>query len=258
MPTTPNPSSPRRVALVTGASRGLGATLARFLAATGHDLVIDARGAAALEATAAHLRGDGHQVVAIAGAIEDPAHREALVQAADTLGGIDLLVNNASTLGASPQPHLRDLDDATLRHVLEVNLVAPLALARASLPLLRRRGALVVNVSSDAARGGYPGWGAYGASKAALDLATRTLAEELAPDGVYAVAVDPGDMRTELHQLAFPGERIDDRPDPAVTLPFWAWLLHQDPATVTGRRFLAQDDVWTSTTVADAHRAVVL
>lgn len=257
MTRTPNPHHDR-VALVTGASRGHGATLADFLAAAGFDLVLDARGASALEATAARLRSHGRRVVAIAGAVEDAAHREALVAAADALGGLDLLVNNASTLGASPLPPLSDLGDETLRHVLEVNLVAPLALVRAALPLLRRRGALVVNVTSDAAQGGYPGWGGYGSSKAALDLATRTLAEELAPDGVHAVAVDPGDMRTELHQRAFPGERIDDRPDPAVTLPFWAWLIHQDPADVSGRRFQAQHDVWTTTAGADTHRTVVL
>jgi NAD(P)-dependent dehydrogenase (short-subunit alcohol dehydrogenase family) len=237
---TPSP----RVALVTGASRGLGATIAALLAGTGHDLVIDARGADALRAAADDLRARGGAVVDLPGDVTDADHRRRLIDAARELGGLDLLVNNASTLGASPQPRLADLTEATLRETLEVNLVAPLALVRDALPLLAARRGLVVNVTSDAAVGGYGGWGAYGASKAALDLATRTLAVELAPHGVAAVTVDPGDLRTELHQLAFPGEDIGDRPEPDVTIPFWAWLFAQDGAAVSGRRFRAQDDVW--------------
>lgn len=243
MPHVASAPSPR-VALVTGASRGLGTTVATFLAATGHDLVIDARSSDALEAAADALRAHGGRVVAVPGDVADVAHRRRLVDAARELGGLDLLVNNASTLGASPLPPLADLTEETLRTVLEVNLVAPLALVRAALPLLADRRGMVVNVSSDAAVGGYEGWGGYGASKAALDLATKTLAAELAPRGVAAVAVDPGDLRTELHQLAFPGEDIGDRPEPDVTLAFWAWLFAQPGATVSGQRFRAQDDVW--------------
>ena len=112
------------------------------------------------------------------------------------------------------------------------------------MPLLRRRAGLVINVSSDAAGGGYPGWGAYGASKAALDLVSLTLASELRDDGVAVVSVDPGDMRTQMHQDAFAGEDISDRPLPEVTLPFWAWLLGQPGTSVTGRRFKAQSDRW--------------
>ncbi len=186
----------------------------------------------------------GGRVVALPGDVADADHRQRLVDAARELGGLDLLVNNASTLGASPLPHLADLAEDTLRSTLEVNLVAPLALVRVALPLLERARGLIVNVSSDAAVGGYEGWGGYGASKAALDLATRTLAAELAPRGVAAVAVDPGDLRTELHQLAFPGEDIGDRPEPQVTLPFWAWLFAQPGSAVSGQRFRAQDDVW--------------
>jgi NAD(P)-dependent dehydrogenase (short-subunit alcohol dehydrogenase family) len=238
------PTTSARIALVTGASQGLGATVATFLAATGFDLVIDARGADRLHAAADALRAHGGAVVAITGDVTDADHRRRLVDAAAALGGLDLLVNNASTLGASPLPPLADLTEATLRQTLEVNLVAPLALVRAALPLLSSRHGLVVNVTSDAAVGGYAGWGGYGASKAALDLATRTLATELAPRGVAAVAVDPGDLRTELHQLAYPGEDIGDRPEPEVTLPFWAWLVAQDGAAVSGQRFRAQDDVW--------------
>jgi NAD(P)-dependent dehydrogenase (short-subunit alcohol dehydrogenase family) len=250
--TAPQPSP--RVALITGASRGLGATVAGFLAATGHQVVIDARGADALTATADALRDHGGTVVAVPGDVADETHRRRLIDAARELGGLDLLVNNASTLGASPLPYLADLTEETLRTILEVNLVAPLALVRAALPLLAERRGTIVHVSSDAAVGGYQGWGGYGASKAALDLATKTLAAELAPRGVAAVAVDPGDLRTELHQLAYPGEDIGDRPEPSVTLPFWAWLFAQPGATVSGRRFRAQDDVWLRAEEADAER----
>jgi len=238
------PAPVHRVALVTGASRGLGATVASFLAATGHHLVIDARSVDALHASAEALRSHGGAVAEVPGDVADADHRRRLVDAARELGGLDLLVNNASTLGASPLPRLADLTAETLRRTLEVNLVAPLALLRAALPLLTERRGLVVNVSSDAAIGGYEGWGGYGASKAALDLATRTLAAELAPTGVAAVAVDPGDLRTELHQRAYPGEDIGDRPEPRVTLPFWAWLFAQPGSAVNGQRFHAQEDVW--------------
>jgi NAD(P)-dependent dehydrogenase (short-subunit alcohol dehydrogenase family) len=248
----------RRVALVTGASRGLGATVAAFLAATGHDLVIDARGGEALEATADALRAHGGRVAAVPGDVADAAHRRRLVDAAHDLGGLDLLINNASTLGASPLPTLADLTEDTLRTTLEVNLIAPLALVRAALPLLERRQGTIVNVSSDAAVGGYEGWGGYGASKAALDLATKTLAAELAPRAVAAVAVDPGDLRTELHQLAFPGEDIGDRPEPDVTLPFWAWLVAQPGGAVSGQRFRAQEDVWRRADVAGDPAPVVV
>jgi len=258
--TTPSTATPttRRAALVTGASRGLGHTLAGFLAGSGFDLVIDARGADDLAAAASALRVHGTEVIALPGDVTDAAHRERLVAAASELGGLDLLVNNASTLGASPMPHLVDVPPDTIRRTLDVNLIAPLALVRAALPLLELRGGLIVCVSSDAALGAYQGWGVYGASKAALDLATRTLAAELGPRGVGAVAVDPGDMRTALHQLAFPGESIDDRPDPDVTIPFWAWLTNQERAAVSGRRFLAQDDVWTAARSGLTHAPVVL
>ena len=119
-----------------------------------------------------------------------------------------------------------------------------MGLVQATLPLLRKSGGLVINISSDAASGGYSGWGAYGASKAALDLVSLTLAGELRDDGVAVVSVDPGDMRTQMHQDAFPGEDISDRPLPEVTLPFWAWLLGQPRTLVTGRRFQAQADRW--------------
>jgi NAD(P)-dependent dehydrogenase (short-subunit alcohol dehydrogenase family) len=147
-------------------------------------------------------------------------------------------------LGPSPQPALLDYPLLTLRQVFETNVFAPLALIQQAAPLLQAQRGMVINISSDAAVGGYEGWGGYGASKAALDLITLTLANELRSAGISVVAVDPGDMRTEMHQAAFPGEDISDRPLPEVTIPFWAWLLGQDPASVSGRRFQAQAETW--------------
>ncbi len=234
----------RKVALVTGASRGLGLELARFLAGEGHSVIATARGERDLAAAAAGLAGLEGRVVPLAGDVADAAHRAALVDAARRLGGLDLLVNNASDLGQTPLPPLAEADLDRLRRTLEVNLIAPLALVQAALPLLRERRGLVVDVSSDAALGGYPGWGAYGASKAALDLATRTLAEENRASGVGFVSVDPGDMRTRMHQDAYPGQDIGDRPLPSATLPFWAWLLEREPLEVSGRRYQAQATLW--------------
>jgi NAD(P)-dependent dehydrogenase (short-subunit alcohol dehydrogenase family) len=183
-------------------------------------------------------------VRAIAGDITEADHRRRLVEAAGALGGLDLLVNNASILGPSPLSALADLALADLTRLFAVNAAAPLGLVQEALPLLRRRGGLVVNISSDAAVGGYKGWGGYGAAKAALDLLSLTLAGELADSGVAVVAVDPGDMRTAMHQAAFPGEDISDRPMPDTTLPFWAWLLGQERRAVSGRRYRAQADRW--------------
>jgi NAD(P)-dependent dehydrogenase (short-subunit alcohol dehydrogenase family) len=234
----------KRVALITGASRGLGEVLATFLARQGCDLIATARGEDALEAAARSLRDAGAKVVSLPGDVADPAHRRRLVEAAQSLGRLDLLINNASALGPSPLPNLVDLPLHRMERVLEVNLVAPLGLVQEALPLLKESNGLVVNISSDAAVGGYPGWGGYGASKAALDLVSLTLANELRGEKVGVVAVDPGDMRTAMHQAAYPGEDISDRPLPEVTLPFWAWLLGQDPTAVSGRRFQAQAERW--------------
>jgi NAD(P)-dependent dehydrogenase (short-subunit alcohol dehydrogenase family) len=218
------------IALVTGASRGLGRELARGLAEDGWSLVIDARGAAALDEAAAdlrtHLVGDA-QLVAIAGDVSDTAHRRALVDAAAELGGIDLLVNNASVLGPSPQPPLAEYPLGVLRTVYEVNVVAPIALIQEALPLLRKSPrARVVNVTSDASVEPYEGWGGYGSSKAALDHASAILAVE--EPGVHVWAVDPGDMRTQMHQEAFPGEDISDRPEPATVVPALLDLIRSD------------------------------
>lgn len=228
-----------RIALVTGAGRGLGAVVARVLAQRGFDLVLSARTAADLEQTAEALRWT-NIVLTRHGDLADPFTRQTLIDAARYLGGLDLLINNASELGGLAP--LASTALSQLERVLAVNTVVPLALTQAALPLLASRRGLVVNLSSDAAQGAYPGWGAYGASKAALELISRTLAAELAPANVGVVTVDPGDMRTRMHQEAFPNEDISDRPLPEVTEPFWNWLLDQDPVTISGTRFRAQTE----------------
>ncbi len=233
-----------RVALVTGASRGLGATLAGVLARRGFDLVLSARGLADLERAAGELRVQGAGVRVVPGDLVEERTREALAQAVATSGGLDLLVNNASELGGLSA--LADVGFERFERLLRINVIAPLALVRVLLPGLEARRGMVVNVSSDAAQGAYAGWGAYGATKAALDLASRTLAVELKDRGVSVISVDPGDMRTRMHQEAFPDEDISDRPLPDVTIPFWEWLLDQPAATISGERFQAQtgDERW--------------
>jgi NAD(P)-dependent dehydrogenase (short-subunit alcohol dehydrogenase family) len=208
-----------RTALITGASRGLGLALARALADRGWRLVLDARGGQALEAARREL-ADRTEVIALAGDVADDGHRAALVEGAG--GRIDALVNNASILGPSPQPALADYPLNVLEDVLRVNTVAPLALIQAALPVLPD-GARVVNVTSDAAVEAYEGWGGYGSSKAALEQLSRVLAVERPQLRVYAV--DPGDMNTALHQEAFPGEDISDRPPPEDSVPALLELL---------------------------------
>ncbi len=233
-----------KVALITGASRGLGFELAGFLAKQGYDLVLTARGADALEAAARSLEKHGGNVVALAGDVSNPEHRRRLTEAAESLGQLDLLVNNASDLGAAPLPPLAEYPLNTMEEVFRVNVIAPLGLVQSTLPLLKESSGTIINLSSDAAIGGYPGWGAYGSSKAALDLVSLTLANELRDTGVAVVSVDPGDMRTRMHQSAFLGEDISDRPLPEVTLPFWAWLFGQSGMSVTGKHYQAQSDRW--------------
>jgi NAD(P)-dependent dehydrogenase (short-subunit alcohol dehydrogenase family) len=240
---TSRPPEPR-LALVTGGSRGLGATLAHFLAAQGFDLLLTARNSDVLGDAARSLAGFGTRIRTIAGDVSDPQHRERLRAAVAERDRLDLLVNNASELGPSPLPRLSHYPLADLERVYRINVIAPIALTQLLLPYLSRAHGMIVNVSSDAALGGYPGWGGYGASKAALDLVTATFAHELREDGVAVVGVDPGDLRTAMHQAAFPGEDISDRPSPDVTLPFWGWLFHQTPTSVSGQRFRAQADRW--------------
>jgi NAD(P)-dependent dehydrogenase (short-subunit alcohol dehydrogenase family) len=209
-------------AIITGGSRGLGLALARALAADGWRLVIDARGATALQRAARELGRLG-EVVALAGDVSDRRHRQALVDAAGE--SIDLLVNNASTLGASPLPTLADYPLDAFGRAFRVNVLAPLGLVQLVLPRLAPDGR-IVNVSSDAAREAYEGWGGYGASKAALEQLSAVLAAEQADRRMYAV--DPGDMRTAMHQDAFPGEDISDRPPPEDSVPGLLALVHGD------------------------------
>lgn len=186
----------------------------------------------------------GAKVSAITGDINDPNHRTRLLQETNLMGGVSLLVNNASDLGETPRPELARASLDRFRQTLETNLVSPLALIQQALPQLQQSHGLVINITSDAGEAGYERWGIYGSSKAGLDLVSKTLAAELKPLGISVVAVDPGDMRTQMHQQAFPDEDISDRPLPEVTLPFWAWLIHQDPRTVSGMRYEAQGALW--------------
>src|SRR3954471_20645153 len=206
-----------RTALITGASRGLGRALATALSDRGWRLVVDGRDPARLAEAVTSLDG----VTAVPGDVADPRHRAALAEAVGSR--LDLLVNNASELGPSPLPSLADLSTEDLRHVLDVNVLAPLALVQAVLPALRQAAGTVVNISSDAAVEAYAGWGGYGTSKAALDQLTAVLAVENPELRVYAV--DPGDMATDMHQAAFPGEDISDRPAPEAVVPSLLALL---------------------------------
>jgi NAD(P)-dependent dehydrogenase (short-subunit alcohol dehydrogenase family) len=212
-------------AIVTGASRGLGRALAAGLAREGYALIIDARDAAALEAAAASVRAAGGTVTAVPGDVTDPAHRAALLRAARQAGGLDLLVNNAGTLGASPLPALAEYPPDELRAAFEVNVIAPVALTQLMLPMLRARGGAVLNITSDAAVEAYAGWGGYGAAKAALEQASNVLAAEEVAVRVWWA--DPGDLRTDMHQRAFPGQDISDRPLPESVVPGFLRLITQ-------------------------------
>jgi NAD(P)-dependent dehydrogenase (short-subunit alcohol dehydrogenase family) len=211
-----------RTALVTGASRGFGAAAASALGVAGWELLIDARTRTELDAVAAKLEGAGARVTAVAGDVADPAHRAALADGAAALGGLDAVVNNAGALGPSPLPELLDCPLAELERVLETNVVAQLGVLQAVRGALKP-GARIVLVTSDAACGAYVGWGAYGSSKAALDQLAAVLAVECPSLRVYAL--DPGDMRTAMHQRAFPGEDIGDRPPPEKRVPALLDLL---------------------------------
>ncbi len=213
-------------AIITGASRGLGLALARSLAERGWSLVLDARGDDALREAAEALAATT-EVVAIAGDVADEAHRGQLVEAARALGGPDLLVNNASLLGPSPQPKLAEYPLDTFRQVYEVNVTAPLALIQQALPLLAQSPqGRILNVTSDAGVEGYEGWGGYGSSKAALEQLSKVLAAEHPELKVWSV--DPGDMNTVMHQEAYPGEDISDRPPPEESVPGILRLIDED------------------------------
>ncbi len=215
------------VAIVTGASRGFGRAVTAALLDRGWAVVGDARRASELKITARAL--NSRQLIALPGDVTDAAHRDALVDAATNAGPLRLLVNNASRLGPSPQPALPDYPASELWAVYQTNLFAPLALIQAALPALTDNAGVIVNLTSDAAVEPYPGWGGYGSSKAALDQLSAVLAAEASTVPVYAF--DPGDMRTEMHQAAFPGEDISDRAEPESVVPALLRLLDTRPAS---------------------------
>ncbi|MGZ4793933.1 MAG: SDR family NAD(P)-dependent oxidoreductase [Ilumatobacteraceae bacterium] len=227
-----------QAALITGGSRGLGLAFASSLVEDGWNVVIDGRDESVLGEAARSLRAksSGGSVLAIAGDVADLQHRAMLFDAVAGLGRLDLLVNNASVLGPSPQPTLAEYPLDVLEQVLAVNLIAPLAMVQAALPLLRAHGGTVIDITSDAAVEGYAGWGGYGSSKAALEQMSNVLAAEEPTVRVYWF--DPGDMRTSMHQAAFPGEDISDRPLPETVVPALRRLLRTAPPS---GRFRAAD-----------------
>jgi len=227
---------PAPTALITGASRGLGLALAHGLAALGWRLIIDARSAAALEAARAEL-AKTTTVTALAGDVTQPAHRRALGVAARAAGGLEAVVNNASSLGPTPLLKLLDYPLPALREVYEANVFAPLALIQALAPALKP-GARILNISSDAGVQPYATWGGYGSSKAALEQLSAILAAENPAWPVYWI--DPGDMRTQMQQDAYPGEDISDRPPAETSVPGLITLLTATPARPSGR-YAARD-----------------
>ncbi len=224
-------SQSRPVAIVTGASRGFGRALTAALLDRGWAVVADARRAADLKTTVTELNSVG--LIALPGDVTDASHRDALVAAAIKAGPLRLLVNNASRLGPSPQPALADYPPGELWALYQTNLFAPLALIQVALPALTDNAGAIVNLTSDAAVEPYPGWGGYGSSKAALDQLSAVLAAEVPAVPVYAF--DPGDMRTEMHQAAFPGEDISDRAEPESVVPALLRLLDTRPAAGRSR-----------------------
>jgi NAD(P)-dependent dehydrogenase (short-subunit alcohol dehydrogenase family) len=220
--------------LITGASRGLGLALARALAERGWNLIIDARGVEELQAAQEELK-NYTKVIAIPGDVIDSRHREELSWAAQQIGGLDVLVNNASFLGPSPQPDLLDYPLDVLERVYQTNVIAPLAILQ-TVRYQLRPGARVLNITSDAGVEAYPGWGGYGSSKAALEHLSAILAAENPDLKVYWI--DPGDMRTQMHQEAFPDEDISDRPLPEESVPEMLLLIEKD---LPSGRYRVQD-----------------
>lgn len=219
-------TSETRTALITGASRGLGLALATALAKEGWQLIINGRNASALLKVQNELSAFA-KVEAISGDLIDEIHLLQFPERAARLGGLDLVVNNASTLGASPQPALLEYKIEDLHQIFHTNVIAPLSLLQKLREQMKPK-AVVINISSDAAVEAYAGWGGYGASKAALDHLTAILAKENPQWQIYSF--DPGDMRTRLHQEAFPGEDISDRPLPEeVAVPGLLKLIRSSP-----------------------------
>jgi NADP-dependent 3-hydroxy acid dehydrogenase YdfG len=218
--------SENTVAIVTGASRGFGRAVTAALLDRGWTVVGDARRAHELESTAREL--NSARLIAVPGDVADASHRAALIAAATQAGPLRLLVNNASRLGPSPQPTLSEYPASELWAVYQTNVLAPLALIQAALPALADNAGMIVNLTSDAAVEPYEGWGGYGSSKAALDQLSAVLGAEIPTVSVYAF--DPGDMRTEMHQAAFPGADISDRAEPESVVPAFLRLLDTRPA----------------------------
>jgi NAD(P)-dependent dehydrogenase (short-subunit alcohol dehydrogenase family) len=218
-----------RVALITGASRGLGREIAQQFAARGARLVLVARGEAALQ-TAGEELARMTDVLPLAADVSEEAEQIAAA-ALDRFGRVDVLVNNASEIGPSPMPPLEAYPWDALLRVLRVNVVAPLHLIQLLLPQMKTRGeGIIINVTSDAGVQAYPGWGGYGASKAALEHLSRVLAAELEGSGVRVYVVDPGDMNTEMHRLAEPGVDLTHLPGPQVPAPAFVHLVEEERA----------------------------
>lgn len=218
-----------RTALITGASRGLGREIAGLFAARGARLALVARGEAALRAVAEEL-SETTEVLAVVGDVGEEAERIA-AEALERFGRVDVLINNASALGPSPLPPLEDLPWEALMRLFRINAVAPLHLTQLLLPQMKARGeGVVINVTSDAGTEAYPGWGGYGASKAALEHLTRVLAAELESSGVRVYVVDPGDMDTEMHRRAEPGVDLSHLPGPALSAPAFVDLVERETA----------------------------
>ena len=220
-------------ALITGASAGLGRALSRSLAEKGWRIIGTARGAERLDLLRDEL---GPTFVPVVGDVTDPAHRGKLIDAVRQFGRLDLVVNNASALGPSPMPRLSKYPLDELTRVFEANVVAPLAVLQLTLPQLRASGGIAIDISSDAAVSPYEGWGGYGSSKAALDHLSAILAAENPDLPIYSF--DPGDMRTAMHQAAFPGEDISDRPEPETVVPALLELIGRRPPS---GRYIAAD-----------------
>ena len=211
------------LALITGASRGLGFALTKAFVERGWSLIVTARDAGALHAALAKL-DNRERVIAIPGDVADPIHRQTLAEAAQLLGGLNAVINNAGILGISPQPLLVNYPLDVLEQVYQINVIAQLGILQAIWKELKP-GATIMNITSDAGVEPYPNWGGYGSSKAALDQLTAILAVENPQFHIYSV--DPGDMRTQMHQEAFPGEDISDRPLPEVSIPGILSLLEE-------------------------------
>jgi NAD(P)-dependent dehydrogenase (short-subunit alcohol dehydrogenase family) len=232
-----------KVVLITGSSKGLGRALAHAFAHVGAAVVLNARGATDLEAARRELAAQGARVLAVQADATEPAGAARLVNSAlSEFGHVDVLINSAGTLGPSPRPAMADFTAGDLAEIFRANVIGPVLVTQALLPHMRARGAgSIINVTSDAGQTGYPGWGGYGASKAALERLTQSWAAELEGTGVRVNAVNPGDLNTEMQQMAYPGEDVSDRLDPASVTGAFLWLASEAAREVTGQRFDAPE-----------------